>query len=476
MLLNVDTQTLGAITKIVPDKNRTNDVGNTWNGQPCIFSKLDYYSLMVYEASILDIFSIFSIDKFYGDFLIELFDAQTLMVENELMHVMHKYNGIKIKIPAKSYSEFFRTFDLDSLKNDPKFNAETLLNGVFPRFKFELSGSGLDWLRSRGVDVDKIIKSGIVLSREGSSIKETRCDFAFDLINYHATFYDDLIDMCLANQNPETNRVSTAANGSVKWSGRVGSQKTVYLGSEQSNKMLRVYDKKFQYVQSGEWLSNCPYRNGEQLPDSWIRIELQARDQVCRKLLNIDATDEEILRFIYSNYAIRDVDVDKSGSQRRRPKEVNDVWDNLFNWDYVRILLLRAIEDKQNFVQSKSAEQSTFDTIYRDFRKIVNFFAKYGMIKGVQIINGILYYLYDMSSQDAAFKRKYQDTVHFILADTGEPGMFIKKDSNNVWQLGEWISDNIFHFYGHYDLSKEGLTLENLDVGYFLDISTGHVM
>ena len=111
-----------------------------------------------------------------------------------------------------------------------------------------------------------------------------------------------------------------------------------------------IYDKKLQFEQSGVFASNCPYKWGEALPRSWIRIEIECKTKWAVSVMNSVSSFSEIFRFIFDNYAQKEV-------EKRYPNARDVVWRGiykhwlaLFDWNK-----LHCVIQKSNFVQLRDA-------------------------------------------------------------------------------------------------------------------------
>lgn len=98
---------------------------------------------------------------------------------------------------------------------------------------------------------------------------------------------------------------------SLAYSYRSGDQRTVYLGTTRSNKLLRIYDKLLQYQKRGVIVKPLPEvfaESGDIDVTSWYRIELQTRRVVCHDLLfGCEHDLSRVLGYIFEKYRVKDL-------------------------------------------------------------------------------------------------------------------------------------------------------------------------
>lgn len=114
------------------------------------------------------------------------------------------------------------------------------------------------------------------------------------------TILDDMIEFIKSTKNDKDEYwVGFGKGHSAKCSLRYFDQKTLYIGSAKSDKVLRVYDKCFQSKTSTEVAEL--YETYER-PDSWIRFELQLRNNFSHNFALTGRSSEQVLKYIYDNY------------------------------------------------------------------------------------------------------------------------------------------------------------------------------
>lgn len=203
---------------------------------------------------------------------------------------------------------------------------ETFFQQIVPEIRLQISGQGLDWLRYEGVDVEKLYRDENRLP-EGAHF--TRCDFAYDFINYRKDFVVELLDYCRKNQTPAQQLSCGKGGRSFKWDYCDVRKMIVWIGRRGSKRMLRVYDKRLEQSNFDTkcYIRKNPYGN----PDSWIRIEWETHDEVAHKLVLDACPLEGILKELYTYYQFQDVE--NTTKQNRKPAEF---WKNLFDWDFIK--------------------------------------------------------------------------------------------------------------------------------------------
>lgn len=302
--------------------------------KPQIVAKLDWLTLVYEGACVEDILSILCQEIDFS----ELDQAFSNRVEHSygyLTDLFINYNGIQI---AFHLSEVMDLFDYLSMNSD-SFDSFSFFKTRFAYIRVDISGSGLDFLRSLGIDVDSSFRSMEFLSggEWNLAFHVTRVDTSFDLINYGSDFLDRQIQICREYGNKETLRIGVAGKRSgLAYSIREGDQKTLYLGTGRSPHLLRIYDKLLQFRKSGK-LGSCPYNEEDSdgnviIPDSWIRIELQCRPRKGNDFILFGTESYlDVFMWIKNNFSLR------SEGGRCDPS-----WIELFDWDECHAIIQNA--------------------------------------------------------------------------------------------------------------------------------------
>lgn len=174
----------------------------------------------------------------------------------------------------------------------------------FRKVQISMMGQGLDYLRSLGLDVDS---DHSILRVVNPNFHVTRCDFAFDFVNYDLGF--DLFQMfekfvSRGDTLSKEGRLCVRGRpGGLTYQKKYGSnERTFYIGSPSSERVLRVYDKYLERRQaSGGVFMDTSFGDPSSV-SSWVRIELQTRKTLTGKMLFADnfapdAILEDISRF-----------------------------------------------------------------------------------------------------------------------------------------------------------------------------------
>lgn len=310
-----------------------------------IYTKIDWYSAMFQDMSFMDVLKWLHLDCFVSDFLVGMYERLSGFDE---MFVF-SYEGINLE--TRQYNFFGEDFE-----------AENCFYKKVPKIRLDISGSGLNFLRSLGKYDPEIYL------RDESNIPKpfhcTRCDFAFDLIDYKPEFLDQVIDYARNNHTEADRLCIYKLQTGIKYSIRTGGQKTIYLGASTSDKMLRIYDKRLQYIDqsTGLYKKANDYMN----PASWIRVELQTRNKIAHGLCYGQGDMLSIFRYIYDSYCFSDIE--STTKDNRKPA---DFWQNLFDWDVIPQIVQNA-----NSVQSVTPyKERVIDSFFA--RNIVSFILTY---------------------------------------------------------------------------------------------------
>lgn len=270
-----------------------------------ITPKIDWYSAIFEDMSFNDVLRWLGLDPdvYVADFLKSDFERS----QGFDIQYMFSYEGVTL-----STSQY--NFYGDQIDDD-------IFCKVIKKFKLDISGHGLDFLRSLGMyPVDDYLRDEKLIPQP---FHLTRCDFAFDFINYAPGFVDTLIEYAETNHTSKHLLCLYKRTAGIKYSIRTGDQKTIYFGAPTSDRMLRVYDKRLQYIdlETGVYKKANEYDN----PDSWFRIELQTRNKYAHGLCfgTIECTEgdktfwDAILKYIYDNYCF--VDYNNTTQHNREP-------------------------------------------------------------------------------------------------------------------------------------------------------------
>lgn len=351
---------------------------------------IDWYQAVFNDCSIQDVFETIKVNYLVTDDVEKVFAERFFMSVGYETSLVFNFNGVVFKL---------RAYDLQMLLHEHGLNDVGELDvgvfdWIFPYIQLTLSGQTLQYLRSCGIDVNGILFQPLQLSREGASYHVTRVDFAFDFVNYCPNFIDDCINQIERSKLPSGRLMTIGRSSGMCYSVRLGDQKTLYLGSSKSNKLLRIYDKKLQYQNK---LGECPYNEGSEVPESWIRLELQCRRETeCHKLLYGSNGDiMRVLRYIYEEFAL----VESDGSNSGRERHVSEAWISLWDWESIGKIIQNA-----NCVQSSNSFDRALSYIEKQaFSAIVEVMSHLGTNGFVDLIKSIWS---DLQMSDDIFKQR----------------------------------------------------------------------
>ena len=424
-----------SITSLKPDLNRfilkcrykSNDkLFVDWDGSPSIFAKFDWFSCIFNNTCILDVLNCIGLgdlatedlNTFFRSFFVVSSGAST-------PDLAFSYNGVLVQVNTYNV---FKELDIDDINELTLAEPLWVFKTRFDRIRLDISGSGLDFLRKSQIDIDSIlpVPFELPINPDGSAAQYhvTRCDAAFDLIDYGSDFLKNCKLACHQLSDPRTGRVSVS-KGAVKWSTRDGDQNILYLGSTGSDRLLRIYDKKLQYIQKNIYLSDCPYRNGDFLPSSWIRIELQARRNDSGVILYDCHSFDQIFRYIFDKFAMRSLQYNTD--TYRRTGDILNIWTELFDFEKVA-----KIVPLLHFVQSKTllerAVSFVFGTAFSNFGVTV---ANFGWPDFQKEYNNELIRLQcsDLPADQARFRLFYN---RLLVSNDGHLPLYADIDSNGI--------------------------------------------
>lgn len=247
-----------------------------------IYTRIDTYSVILYNCSIISILENLSIPT------TNLHDVYKNAYEKHDVKVGDTFvwasQGVRLECKLTEYKD--------------KETAEDIFNIDFSWIRLYISGEGIDYIYSLTQDIEGYDFSVALCDPEfwfhvSPFAKVTRCDFAFDFVNYEGNEFDRLRKIIASADFDDklslNGRLFTSTKGGLTYSYRGGKERTIYLGSSGSDRMLRIYDKKFQLQDelgniSTEKIPQVILDN-EVSVDTWHRVELQTRDNFAEKYL-----------------------------------------------------------------------------------------------------------------------------------------------------------------------------------------------
>lgn len=322
-----------------------------------VYFKIDNLSCVIEKVSLEKLFEIFHIDScFFPDFLLHAHEG---LMTGLPAYILHEY-GLHISINGDEYLSAKASEDCD------------LFYFEFRKIRIELSGTGLDWIRTFYLTFDDdILKPEFF----GNNIyRITRCDFAFDFVNCHKNFLNDLsqtlldIEMYRRRHDVLSDRLSVRTGVSVTFDVYIGNQGlTCYLGKKGGNKFVRIYDKLQEITKargfSEEALPKFDHPLDEHI-SSWFRVELQTRKRYCEPYLyGTDDRGEAILKKIFNDYRVTDL-----GNKI-------DCIEHFMNWD--NMPELRKMKNTSN--ESKNILSVVNDRVDRAMTNLIIFILKNGL-------------------------------------------------------------------------------------------------
>lgn len=241
-----------------------------------IYTRIDTYSAILYNVSINQILNHFDVPHRYFE---ELFKNSYKSNQVQLGDT-YVWSGYGLRLEC-------RLIEYQDVDNDSVF----IFDHVFSWVRLYISGEGITFLENIHNDVFGYSLQTLLSSPEfykpiTDNYKITRCDFAFDYVNYEGNEFERLTKILLHadfDLNLSKNgRLYTGDAGGITYSVRCGRERTIYFGSPGSDRLLRIYDKKYQLCSpEGVWQSDKIPKaiiDNEKNIVSWYRIELQTRD------------------------------------------------------------------------------------------------------------------------------------------------------------------------------------------------------
>lgn len=361
-----------------------------------LYSLIDNYTCMFSDVTINDVFKWLRVDPqaFYGD----LYHNRALI--QSISAYQFSWNGINVQAFDLSavalIDSAIRNNETISEDFDP--NSDDFIN-VFDltlnKIRLELTGTGMSYLRSQLPDIDDYLRD---LRLKHPCQKVTRIDFAFDFVNYMPGILDAVIEYAQAYS--VNGRVLTYGGRGYKCQVHTVDQKKVYLGSPQSDKLLRIYDKRLEQLDSNREVFRKPNQYGN--PASWIRFEFQLRNDKARELCYLASTDSveynlpslfAIFRKLMNDYTFVDPYTTK---QNRAPYQP---WLEL--WDWVEVEQLYKMQNSDD----------TFEPYDQRLKKYIEdicisnitvYIDKFGL---PSLFSAIYQYLNNMDNDDEFYQR-----------------------------------------------------------------------
>lgn len=346
-----------------------------------VYCKIDWLTVMFFDCTLNHVLTWLKLGDCVTDFCAGAY--QQSRGYDEVFKFV--YNGVLLE--TSSFNFYGQDMDV------------SIFDTIVPKIRLELSGGALDYLRSIGIDMNSYRLVPPVLP-DGGSYHFTRCDFAYDFVNYKPEFVDRMIDHINVHKLPSERIPLASTKGAIGVKVVTGGQKTIYLGSPQSDRMLRVYDKRMQYVDLATQTYKKPNPYGD--PASWFRIEWQTRNMFANNLAHgvdqngLPADFRSILKDIFDRYAFADGTVNNHNTSR----PVVDFWLELFEWEDLE----RRIIQNVKYVQYDTPEEKAIKTFKTT--QIRNFIYVYSLLGPVSFEKLINEYLLSLNSPDPVSVRR----------------------------------------------------------------------
>ncbi len=255
-----------------------------------IYTRIDTYSVVLYNCNISSVLKTLDIPC---DDLYKLFDNNYKAVEvgiGDKFVFSNKNTGLRFEAKFHEY--------LDFINAEEEGRADiNIIDFPFSYLRFYISGTGVDYIENlehaeENYTLQVKFSDPNVWSDCCENWVVTRCDFAFDYVNYEGNEFERLrkiiADADFDDKYSNNGRLYTGVNNGIAFSYRGGKERTIYLGGTAADRMLRIYDKKFQLCKDGIWDdSSIPkvIKEKEVTIESWYRVELQCRRNFAERYL-----------------------------------------------------------------------------------------------------------------------------------------------------------------------------------------------
>lgn len=320
--------------------------------------KIDAYSAVWKDCTLYTVLDFYQLSKPFSGFWSDAVPCFAQMTYGDVVKFI--YNDVLLS---------FWQSDFEAALSACNGDFGSLPYCHFRKIQISMMGQGLDYLRSLGLDVDS---DRSILRVLNPNFHVTRCDFAFDFVNYDLGF-----DLFLMFEKFVAQRSCLSKEGRLCVRGRPGgltyqkkygsNERTFYIGSSSSERVLRVYDKYLERRQASGGLFMDTSFGDPSSVSSWVRIELQTRKTLTEKMLFADnfapdAILEDISRF-YQIYRRTDDSYFRSFIDYFKPEVVKK-----------HLVLMQ----NTNFV-SKSRAEKNDEYIDRSMLPILLYVLRYGM-------------------------------------------------------------------------------------------------
>lgn len=452
--MTFEQQTIPAADLSVPMRSaaprpevRTVSAGSLLSpGEEGIFFCIDNYTMMFYDRSMIDVLAWLHIDYLIDDFMNVVFTQLCEQKED----VVFYFEGIRIQA---NKCNFYGYGDGD----------RSVFEKVMPRIRLEISGRGLDYLRDLKLYcVDEYLRDWDNVPKPA---RMTRCDFAFDFVNTYSDIIDVITEHCWQSHTP-TRRLMMYKSQAMKYDIKKGSEHTIYIGSKGSKKLLRIYDKKLERMDRfGNYKEN-PYSN----PDSWIRFELQARDDIAQNLcFNEKKEPLAVLKTIYESFCFAEkIGIGHDVSCYRPCKW----WQEFFDWQHIASIVQNLYFDGFYMKDPKARAQDNAEKHLPGFlRDLTACDSNYIEL----LLSNYLEYL----NSGTDYSNRTLTSLHSYLQPLGidlyfsKQGYFIEDVAGRTFvcfRFPSFISDKVFYPPQYYDHVERLQTIITQDTSESQDL------
>lgn len=387
------------------------------NGDGGVFYKIDWLTIVVRDQSFVDVLRYFGI-SLNEDFFAAIRDSY-FADPNYGRKLRVNIYGILFELEARDIEwqldQKYGHRCNDPKEYDPMFIAHCFLSWI----RIDLCGSGLDWLRSQNVDIEAKVRN---ISNIGWNFTFTRCDFAYDFVNYSGYFVEALHQLCNQNHKENNKLACHGSQAGVSWRVKYGDKEhIIYFGASGAQQMIRFYDKKLERIAKND-LTGCPYTSDGSLPQSWIRIELQTRHRKERSLpydliFAENYSAESVLRYIFDFYAVHEC-----GSIYDK---ISPVWLDLFEWETLSPII-------QNAKTVQSIDVKTASYKYFDFNLKNHLFVLCSLGRD-KMVNRIVCDWYNLQRSESSLDRRRFSCILLSLTSAFEglpPYLYFSKEKS----------------------------------------------
>ena len=418
-----------------------------------IHMKLDWFSCVIHHASIKEVAEILGLDfpKILIECENEIANKKRLDWFNEqtrgcLVFKCFDYNNIFFRLRRDDW-KFFERAGFMSHKID-------IFNEICDEICLEISGTGLDYLRSLHDTADEMLMTESLFGYLPCDDDDepqlrahcTRADIAFDFVNVHKADFDqmyrELAELQLAGA---VYIPCVGSNAASHFSLKIGGkERTIYLGTTRANRLLRIYDKKLERVQKDKktdfdtlYFTEVEKKNDPNFElDSWFRVEYQTRSDIATACLYGCGLDlSRVMREICNRYCLAYPNLE--GYHKGDHMKPIECFHNVFEYEGLTRIGLNNHFCRAYLPDANTQIDNWFE---KNFVSLCMFFIKY-KIHPPKLINELLckYHSDNASEREKgkyrSFKRKIASYMMCNGLCTVEETEMIYLDENACYQF-----------------------------------------